>query len=136
MNHWRQYFFSLQDLISEKDGEKTSYELQLIVYKHVHHFKETCIGIFKNYVFEKINGINGEKWKFGDFYFYKGIWIKLGGKELNQQFLMYYYVSDLTNLLNKRFKIPYRVPNICLIDYLGFKALCMCDLPFSEIEKS
>ena len=44
---------------------------------------------------------------------------------------MYYYVADLTNLLNKNQKIYYRVPDICLIDYLGFKALCMCDLPFS-----
>lgn len=49
---------------------------------------------------------------------------------------MYYNIADLANLLNKNLKIPYRVPNICLIDYMGFKALCMCDLPFTEIQKS
>lgn len=42
------------------------------------------MGIFKNYVFEKLNAVNGEKWEFEGFYFYKGVWIKLGGKELNQ----------------------------------------------------
>lgn len=46
---------------------------------------------------------------------------------------MYYYVSDLAHILNKTSKMPYRVPNVCLVDYLGYKGICMCDLPFSEI---
>ncbi len=114
-----------------RNKDRTVYEYELSVYKEIHQFKEACLSIFKNYIFEKMNGKNGEKWKFEQFFYYKGIWIKLGGKELNQEFLMYYYISDLTNITNQNTKIPYRVPDIVLIDYMGFKALCMCDLPFS-----
>jgi hypothetical protein len=46
---------------------------------------------------------------------------------------MYYYVSDLACIFNKTSKLIYKIPNVCLVDYLGYKGLCMCDLPFSEI---
>jgi hypothetical protein len=48
-----------------------------------------------------------EKYHFNGFYFYKGIWIKMGGKEINQEFLMYYYVSDIVHILSKHQKSNY-----------------------------
>ncbi len=49
---------------------------------------------------------------------------------------MYYYISDLACIFNRTSKLIYKIPNVCLVDYLGYKGLCMCDLPFSEIQKS
>lgn len=47
-----------------RNKDRTVYEYELIVYKEIYQFKEACLSIFKNYIFEKMNGKNGEKWKF------------------------------------------------------------------------
>jgi len=64
------------------------------------------------------------------------MWIRVGGKELNQQFLVNYYINDIFYSLREIKNIRFRLPLMSLIKYKGFKILVMCDLPFSELEKT
>jgi len=64
------------------------------------------------------------------------MWIRVGGKELNQQFLVNYYINDIFYSLREIKNIRFRLPLMSLIKYKDFKILVMCDLPFSELEKT
>jgi hypothetical protein len=79
-------------------------------------------------------GWTAEKIMFDDFEFYKGIWIKLGGKELNQEFLSNYYLSDIMYVIKSHKKMKFRIPPMFFINYKSVKALCMIDQPFSKIK--
>lgn len=50
----------------------------------MHKIENEVKTIATHYINFKMVGWTPEKLMFDDFEFYKGIWIKLGGKELNQ----------------------------------------------------
>jgi hypothetical protein len=43
-------------------SEKISYDSELIVLKEVSNFRESCVSLFKDYLEEKMNGIDPEKY--------------------------------------------------------------------------
>lgn len=59
------------------------------------------------------------------------MWIKLGGKALNQEFLGMSNVADILAILKKNRGVEMRVPLAAFIKYKGFKALCTMNLPIN-----
>lgn len=58
----------------------------------------------------------------------------MGGKELNQEFLSNYYLSDLMYIVKPQKKMKFRIAPMFLLKYKGFKAICMMNLPFNSIK--
>ena len=64
-------------------------------------------------------------------YFVNQMWIKLGGKNINQEFLSMATVADILAILRKNRNVEMRVPLAALVKYKGFKALCVMNIPVS-----
>ena len=47
-----------------------------------------------------------------------------------------YYLNDILYSIKEVKGIKIRLPLMTLMEYKGLKALIMCDMPFSEIEKT
>lgn len=52
--------------------------------KMIEYFNSSAVQIVEDYVDERAIGWDGAKQKMEGFRFYQGLWIKIGGKELNQ----------------------------------------------------
>jgi hypothetical protein len=59
----------------------------------------------------------------------------VGGKELNQEFLANYYLSDLMYAVRPLKKMKFRIAPMYLMKYKGFKGICMMNMPFTSIQK-
>jgi hypothetical protein len=64
------------------------------------------------------------------------LWLKTGGKELNQEFTVNYNINDILFSLKEIKGNKFRVPLMSLVEFKGVKLLVMCDMPFSELEKT
>lgn len=83
------------------------------------------------YIDEKLVGWKPERMRFHDFEFYKGVWVKIGDKDLNQEFLVNSLISDLCLNLKVIKGLKIRIPLMVFVKYKTFKVLCMSDMPFS-----
>ena len=63
--------------------------------------------------------------------YYQGLWLKEGGKEINQSFLVNYYLNDIFYSLGQLKTLKFRLPLMSLVKYKGHKVMVMCDMPFS-----
>jgi len=74
--------------------------------------------------------------EFNKFQYYQGLWLKVGGKEINQEFLVNYFLNDILYTFREVKELKFRIPLMSFIKYKGYKVLVMCDMPFTELEKS
>ena len=59
-------------------------ESEISFLQQIDFFNSKARTIVKSYVDEMMVGINLPKKQFEDFKYYQGLWLKAGGKELNQ----------------------------------------------------
>ena len=83
---WRNYYYRIDQCMKlrSKKNETEILNAEVELLKQISFFKDQAIEIMKDYVNEKLVGWSPENTKFIDFSLYKGVWIKFGGKEINQ----------------------------------------------------
>lgn len=59
-------------------------EDELALLRQIQYFNSVAVKIAQNYVLEKNAGYDSPKKEFEHFEYYQGLWLKVGGKELNQ----------------------------------------------------
>jgi hypothetical protein len=125
-------------VVKEKDKKNMQaiFESELSLLRLVEYFNTIALKIVQNYIEETNIGWDGAVKEFENFKYYRGLWLRVGGKELNQQFLVNYYLNDIFYSLREIKNIKMRLPLMSLIKYKGKKVLAMIDLPFSELEKT
>lgn len=136
---WRDYFRALEQVVSrpkEKRSLEAMLESELNMLILVEYFNSVAVKIVQSYVDERAIGWNGAKKTTERFSYYQGLWIRVGEKELNQEFLVNYYLNDIFYSLSELKGHKFRVPLMSLVKYKGLKLLVMCDMPFSELDKS
>lgn len=99
-SHWREYF-KVYDVASKyKNLGIKNIDNELNVLHEVEYFKTISIKIVQQYVDDRICGYNPIKPLFENFFYYEGVWLQVGGKELNQRFLANYYLNDIIYSVN------------------------------------
>jgi hypothetical protein len=132
-NFWRAY-----EKAEEHSREPVTRELlslELAVLGGISKSETVFKSIFKEYINFRLVGWVSEKVIFDEFEYFKGIWIKVGGKEINQEFLSNYYLADLMYGIEPKHGLKFRIAPMFLMKYKGFKGLCMMNMPFASIKK-
>ena len=133
---WREYFRAYEMVVKSTKEKRTLEEIlesEVNLLKLVEYFNTIAVKLVEDYVNEKCIGWEGIKKEHDNFKYYKGLWLKVGGKELNQQFLINYYLNDIFYSLREIKNMKFRLPLMSLLKYKSIKILVMCDLPFSEL---
>jgi hypothetical protein len=135
---WREYFkyFELAIKTDPKAPRKDKIERELSLLKEVEFFNNAAKRIAESYVDEVVVGFGDGGRELEGWSYYKGLWVRRGGKELNQLFMVNYNINDILFTLREVRGYKIRLPLMSFVTYKGVKLLLMCDMPFSELEKT
>jgi hypothetical protein len=88
---------------------------------------ENCKLLIDELIFDK--SVQSYKEVLDRGYLVNNMWIRLGGKNINQEFLGLENVADILAMLKKSRDVEMRVPLAAFVKYRGFKAICVMNVP-------
>lgn len=135
---WREYYKYYEQIIrlDPRAARPEKIERELALLKEIEFFNGSAKRIAESYIDEYVCGFGEGTREFHGWRHYKGLWLKTGGKEINQEFMVNYNINDILFTLREVRGYKVRLPLMTFIELKGVKVLLMCDMPFSELEKT